>query len=175
MRRCGSFSLNPWLGVALASFILMEHQLGLTQAADGLSNAEPILSLSQVEEEKLHVVEGLERGWDGGTAEPVEAGAVQAARELLLSLRSDHVAAKDARVLPIADGRIQLEWHDVDRSLEFEFARPGWVAMGLDRSDPKAGTQYYSLEIDQLDPAIISRAYDWFVQRDPKIAPWPSR
>ena len=133
------------------------------------------MSLSKVEEEKLHFVEGLEKGWDGGTAEPVEAGAVQAARELLLSLRSDHIAAQDARVLPIADGRIQLEWHDVDRSLEFEFIRPGWVAMGLDRSDPNADTRYYTLELDQLDPTVVSRTYDWFVQRDPKIAPWPSR
>jgi len=141
----------------------------------GLSRAEPFRSLSPTEEDRLRLVQDLERGWDGDAADPVGEESIDAARELLLTLKSDHAAAQDARMLPIADGRIQLEWHDADRSLEFEFTRPGWVIMGLDRSNPTEGTKYYTVEINQLEASKISAAYDWFVRRDPKIAPWPSR
>jgi hypothetical protein len=143
--------------------------------AKGLSRVEPFLILSPIEAERLLLVQGLERGWDGDAAEPVEAGSIEAALELLRALKTEHAAAQDARVLPIADGRIQLEWHDADRSLEFEFTRPGWVAIGLDRADQNTGTKYYTMEINQLEASKVSAAYDWFVRRDPKIAPWPSR
>jgi hypothetical protein len=141
----------------------------------GLSNAEPFRRLSPKEVDRLRLVQGLEKGWDGDAAEPVNAESIESALELLLALKSEHATAQDARVLPIADGRIQLEWHDADRSLEFEFTRPGWVAVGLDRSDRNAETKYYTVEFDQIDASTVSAAYDWFVRRDPKIAPWPSK
>jgi hypothetical protein len=145
----------------------------LENEAKGLSRADPFRSLSPIEVERLRLVRGMEKGWDGGEAEPVEAEAIEAARDLLLSLKSQHPAAQDARVLPIADGRIQLEWHDVDRSLEFEFTHPGWIAVGLDRSNPSESA-YYSAEMASLESHIVAAAYDWFIRRNSKIAPWPS-
>jgi hypothetical protein len=153
----------------------IQRNKSLSGPIEGLSSAGPILSLSPSEESKFRLVESLQKGWDGGTAEPVDTVAVEAARDLLLSLRSEHVAAQDARVLPIADGRIQLEWHDKDRSLEFEFVGPGWIAVGVDSSDKSGGPRFFNVEISQLDAGTVSDAYDWFVQRDPRIAPWPSR
>jgi hypothetical protein len=173
LEQVGGLLRKLGLGSLSKSYLKLENSF--SGEPKGLSRVRPVLSLSPVEDEKLRLVEALKGGWDGAAAEPVEAESIEAAREMLFTIRSEHAAAQDARVLPIADGRIQLEWHDSDRSLEFEFTRPGWVAIGIDRSDQNAGTKYYTVEIDQLDAATVSRAYDWFVRRDPKIAPWPSR
>jgi hypothetical protein len=161
------------LGSLSGPYLKLENSF--SGEARGLSSTEPFRSLSPIEVERLRLVEALEKGWDGAVANPIEAESIKAARELLLTLKSEHAAAQDARILPIADGRIQLEWHDADRSLEFEFTRPGWVAIGLDRADRNASTKYYTVEIDQLESSVVASAYDWFVRRDAKTAPWPSR
>lgn len=141
----------------------------------GLSSFEPFPSLSPGVLESLRSVETLEMGWAGDEAQPVSPKSIAAARELLLSLKAQRPAAQDARILPIVDGRLQIEWHDADRSLEFEFIGPDWIAIGLDRSDPNAATKYYTIEIDSPGSPTFAAAYDWFIQRNPKIAPWPSR
>src|ERR1700730_7069666 len=129
--------LAGWLfpGLVSLSKSYLKPENSFTNDVKGLSHVEPFRSLSAAEEERLRLLKGLERGWDGGAAEAVKEESIEAARDLLLSLKSAHPAAQDARVLPIADGRIQLEWHDANRSLEFEFTHPGWIALGLDRSD----------------------------------------
>lgn len=67
----------------------------------------------------LNGLRRLERGWDGDTADPIDAEAIAAAERFMAELARAHIPAPN--VVPLADGGVQLEWWRGERRLEIEF------------------------------------------------------
>jgi hypothetical protein len=72
-----------------------------------------------------HALEDLRRlnaGWDGYGAEPINSATIDAALRVVDQLPASLVDAP--QVVPMTRGRLQLEWHRGNRSLELEFETP---------------------------------------------------
>jgi len=75
---------------------------------------------------RLLKLQQLERGWDSYGALPVKAGVAAAAIQFLLeTLDRD---APRPEIMPLPNGRLQIEWHEAGVDLEIEVAEHGPVA-----------------------------------------------
>jgi hypothetical protein len=72
--------------------------------------------------ESLAALRGFTTNWDGYGAAPLDPQNLNAARRFIQSLPED--AAPTPMVVPMTRGRVQLEWHRGNRSLELEFENP---------------------------------------------------
>jgi hypothetical protein len=61
----------------------------------------------------------LPSNWSAYGANPIDRRTIEAAKELILAVPSDII--EPPRVVPMTRGRLQLEWHRGNRSLELEF------------------------------------------------------
>jgi hypothetical protein len=71
----------------------------------------------------IHALGELAPNWDGYGAPAIDASVIEAAVTLVANLPRD-LAARQPRVVPTANGMLQLEWHAGARSLELEFESP---------------------------------------------------
>jgi hypothetical protein len=70
----------------------------------------------------LHALDDLRNlpaDWNGYGAAPIDRRIIRGAEDFLLGLPGD--AAPTPKVVPMTRGRLQLEWHRGNRSLELEF------------------------------------------------------
>ena len=124
---------------------------------------------------KFQELTALGWGWDGDAAEPLTKAAIEHARALTLALLGARpMSLREPRVVPTFDGRLQLEWHLPDRSLEAEFTGVGWTVLGVELP---AGlpARRHSAEVAVEDYLSVVPFYDWFIQRGAGRAAWPSR
>lgn len=67
----------------------------------------------------------LTANWDRQGALPLDPAILRAARQFISGLPEG--AARAPRVVPMAKGNLQFEWHDGSRSLELEVEDPGTI------------------------------------------------
>lgn len=86
---------------------------------------------------KIAKLAGLNRGWDGSRADPIEPELIESALAFAFAF-VDHMPG-DPIVTPMCLGRLQFEWHRGGRMLEIEFDEPGRIHYlkwaGLDTDD----------------------------------------
>lgn len=73
----------------------------------------------------LNNLRAFPEGWNGYGAAPIDGGIIEAAERFVSALPIDIVTAP--LVVPMTRGRVQLEWHRGERSLEIEFESPELV------------------------------------------------
>lgn len=156
-----SWNLAPYIGSNIGSY-----------------SPDPIISFYQTPEQnlsaalaaKLNELSLLKHGWDEGDALPISSEAVKEARNVLryLSLgKSFHGPS----IAPTFDGFLQLEWHNVFRSLEFEYTLEGWSILGVADVNSKQPT-YNNALVPLTALQKLEEFYNWF-SIDELI--WPSR
>jgi len=74
---------------------------------------------------ELDRLAGLKPNWDAQGACRIDATLIAAARAFGAELPSDLIVAP--KVVPMAKGNLQFEWHDGERTLELEFEAPRTV------------------------------------------------
>jgi hypothetical protein len=70
-------------------------------------------------EQELDRLAALPANWDGQGAVAIDGAVLQAARDLIGELPAFLTTVP--AVVPLANGRLQFEWHEGSRSLELEF------------------------------------------------------
>lgn len=61
----------------------------------------------------------LDMGWDGYDAKPVDISNVVIANEILLKIDGlDVLNLPPAQFIPVANGGLQIEWHDKNKTIE---------------------------------------------------------
>ncbi len=73
----------------------------------------------------LDLLKGLPPDWNGYGAQPINAELIEQAKRFIERLPDDIVDAP--AVVPMTRGRLQLEWHRGNRSLELEFVSKGRI------------------------------------------------
>lgn len=94
--------------------------------------------------------------WDGYGAAPVDPRNLDAAQQFIESLRDDATAPK---IVPMTRGRVQLEWHRGNRSLELEFESPTSIRYLQWDSDQGMETEDV-ISSDRAD--VLTGLLDWF-------------
>jgi len=89
-----------------------------TQEARDRSREIGDLSVSSL----IEGLKSLDRGWNGYGAEPIDPMIIGAARWFADSILGGEISPP--QVVPMTRGRLQLEWHRGNRSLELEFESP---------------------------------------------------
>jgi hypothetical protein len=74
---------------------------------------------------ELDRVAGLQPNWDAQGARRIDATLIAAARSFAAELPFDRI--DPPKVVPMAKGNLQFEWHDGERTLELEFEAPRTV------------------------------------------------
>lgn len=74
--------------------------------------------------QSLDELSAFKANWDGYGAAPLSSGNLDAAKRFVESLFDN---APTPKVVPMTRGRVQLEWHRGNRSLELEFENPTTV------------------------------------------------
>lgn len=72
--------------------------------------------------QSLDELRNFKNNWDGYGAGPLDPRNLDAARRFVESLPEN--VAPTPNVVPMTRGRVQLEWHRGNRSLELEFENP---------------------------------------------------
>ena len=75
--------------------------------------------------QSLDELRSFKTNWDGYGAAPLDPRNLDAAQRFVESLAEN--AAPTPKVVPMTRGRLQLEWHRGNRSLELEFENPTMV------------------------------------------------
>ncbi|MGH7138415.1 MAG: hypothetical protein ACREHD_21910 [Pirellulales bacterium] len=73
----------------------------------------------------LDELRAFQTNWDGYGAAPLDPRNLDAVQRFIESLPDG--AAPTPKVVPMTRGRVQLEWHRGNRSLELEFENPATV------------------------------------------------
>lgn len=90
----------------------------------------------------------LEPDWDAQGAKPIDRDILVAAKELVRRWPKDLV--RPPKVVPMAKGNLQLEWHDGPRTLELEVESP--TTVHYLKWHPEAGTEEEdSFDITDID------------------------
>ncbi|MCO6458297.1 MAG: hypothetical protein J5I93_23570 [Pirellulaceae bacterium] len=98
----------------------------------------------------------LEANWDGFAGHPISREIIASAKTLISSLPR---IPECAHVAPISSGRLQIEWHRGNRSIELEFESPNSICF-LKCDDDDA----LSVEdtISASDVEAVTGLLDWF-------------
>jgi hypothetical protein len=106
----------------------------------------------------LQELQGFRTNWDGYGAEPLDSRNLEAARRFIESLPDD--VAPTPMVVPMTRGRVQLEWHRGNRSLELEFETP--TTIHFLQWDSDQGVEKEDIvSADQTD--VLGGLLNWFV------------
>ncbi len=99
----------------------------LVEVQNALSREEvplDVLTPKQAEAmRRLGELAKLPENWDGYGSLPPTQIAIELVMDLLLNIDDRHLPA--ARVVPVSDGGVQLEWRTADRELHLEVAGDG--------------------------------------------------
>jgi hypothetical protein len=105
---------------------VVRNRRAMSSAAEWLQRCTFIVSSSLAESEahsiaysRLQRLRELPSNWNGYGAEPIDPGIQSSAQRVLDKLALGGVGAP--QVVPMTHGRLQLEWHKGNRSLELEF------------------------------------------------------
>lgn len=105
----------------------------------------------------LGELRAFKSNWDGYGAIPLDPRNLDAARRFIESLPDG--AAGQPMVVPMTRGRVQLEWHRGNRSLELEFEAP--TTIHYLRWDSDQGIENEDLiPVDGAD--VVKSLFDWF-------------
>ena len=126
-------------------------------------------------ERALGDLKRLGAGWDDEEAHPIHPRALMATRTLLSAMLSAQISLREPVLVPTADGAVQVEWHEKDRSLEFDFLDSEWVALGVELDARGRTISRFSGTFTSEDTLTPAGCYAWFVRREPRRAPWPFR
>lgn len=108
--------------------------------------------------QSLQELQGFEANWDGYGAAPLDPANLDAARRVIESLPND--AASTPMVVPMTRGRVQLEWHRGNRSLELEFENPTSVHF-LQWDSDQGVEKEDTVSADEAD--ILTALLNWFL------------
>lgn len=125
--------------------------------------------VSQTAEAKLSRLSQLQPNWDGEEAPAIASAAITAARRALYFVGALVRPQEEPRIVPLANGELQLDRHAPDRSLEVEHMGGTWAIVGIKRG---ATPEFFSAEVPSGDEAALVRYFDWFELRAER---WPSR
>jgi len=75
--------------------------------------------------ERAATLLSLPDGWDSYGADRVEPGAIRSALSLLQLVSTADTTAP--ALVPLSDGRVQVEWHRQGQDLEIEVGENGWL------------------------------------------------
>jgi hypothetical protein len=73
----------------------------------------------------LESIRALAPNWDGYGAPAIQPAVIDAAKSFIAELPEN--LAPRPRVVPMANGTLQLEWHQGPKSLELEFESPSSI------------------------------------------------
>jgi hypothetical protein len=124
--------------------------------SDAISNGARLDKRSVAE--SLQALRGFKANWNGYGAAPLDPNNLDAAQRFIESLRDDAVLTP--KVVPMTHGRVQLEWHRGNRSLELEFEHPTTVHYLQWDSDHGIETEDI-VSLDQTD-ALMGLLH-WFM------------
>ena len=119
---------------------------------------------------RLQQIQLLLPGWDGDDAPRIAPAAVAAAQRALETLASSYLNFREPVIIPKYDGYLQLEWHDRERTLEFEAVPGGWSIMGAVQSGESMN--YVTSYVGNSDSTALEAAYRWWAER---TQVWPLR
>lgn len=106
----------------------------------------------------LDELRAFKPSWDGYGAAPLDPRNLDAARRFIESLPDG--AAPQPMVVPMTRGRVQLEWHRGNRSLELEFETPTTIHYLQWDSDQGIETEDV-VAADRVD--ALMGLVDWFM------------
>ena len=106
----------------------------------------------------LDELRGFKANWDGYGAIPLDPRNLDAARRFVESLPDE--AIPHPMVVPMTRGRVQLEWHRGNRSLELEFEAPATIHYLQWDSDQNVETEDV-ISADRAD--VLNGLLKWFV------------
>ena len=109
---------------------------------------------------QLDALSKLPAGWNGYGAEPIDPAIIAAAARFLADLPLDAVGPP--RVVPMTRGRIQLEWHRGERSLELEFEDA--ESLHFLKWDPEAGIEEEDV-VPIREAGRVRELLAWFASR----------
>jgi hypothetical protein len=98
----------------------------------------------------------LEEGWNGYGADRIEPRMMKTAKAFVTSLA---VSTPQPQVVPMTRGRLQLEWHRGNRSLELEFESP--TSIRYLKFDPDRGVEEEE-SISADDTRQLKELLHWF-------------
>ena len=106
--------------------------------------------------ERIEALRSLETGWNGYGAGPIDPGAIEAAKRFAAAIPGE---VAEPQVVPMTWGRLQLEWHRGNRSLELEFETP--TAVHYLKFDPDRGVEEEDI-LAADDTGRLIGLLDWF-------------
>lgn len=106
----------------------------------------------------LDELQAFQANWDGYGAAPLDRLNLDAARRFVESLPDG--AIPHPMVVPMTRGRVQLEWHRGNRSLELEFETPATIHYLQWDSDQGVETEDV-ISADRVD--ALNGLLKWFV------------
>lgn len=71
---------------------------------------------------RLYRLANLPAGWDGHRAPPLRRDVIAFARAILATIAAPRLPVP--HIVPLANGGLQLEWHERDANLELEITAP---------------------------------------------------
>ncbi len=99
----------------------------MANSEDTMTSAspQPPLNVTETIEERAAILRALEGlaalppNWSGYGASPIDRGVIETAKAFITVSPSGQIGSP--KVVPMTRGRLQLEWHRGNRSLELEF------------------------------------------------------
>jgi hypothetical protein len=111
----------------------------------------------------------LKAGWNGENAKPVDPDVLSNSIGLLVFMKASMPAFREPFITPTIDGLVQFEWHNENRSLEFEATSHGWSIVGAE-TKPKNKKTYYTADANPSEIGKLTAALHWFENSEPL---WP--
>jgi hypothetical protein len=119
------------------------------------------LGLSSKMCQRLVELLALQRGWDGGMAMPFKPEEAAHTVSLLIMLNSTLPRFNEPFLAPTIAGFAQLEWHNKQRTLEFEGTSDAWSIVGSE-TKMRGERVYHQADVSRSDIEELVAAYRWF-------------
>lgn len=107
--------------------------------------------------ESLENLRILATNWSGYGDIPIDGQLIAEAKQVVHSVASSF--ASQPKIVPMSKGRLQMEWHKGNRSLELEFEKPG--QLHFLKWDPENSTEEEDV-VPTDNIAAIRNLVNWF-------------
>jgi hypothetical protein len=144
------------------ALVMAPWRVRWTVALNSLTLGNGVLAWAGGVQADIRALGELAPNWDGYGAPAIDPAAIEAAAAFVAKLPGD-LAARQPRVVPTANGMLQLEWHAGARSLELEFESPHSIRYL--QWNPDEGVE----EEDSFPATDVETAVDlirWFMTGD---------
>jgi len=111
--------------------------------------------------QRLAELLALQPGWDGESAKPPRPEVLAHVVGLLAFMNMTFLSFREPFLTPTIDGFAQLEWHNGQRTLEFEAIPNGWSIVGT-QTMARSGKAYHEAEAARFEIERLMAAYRWF-------------